>query len=69
MTGKLPSFFMETSEAMLNLCLIVYKGDSIECVTERSHWMELILPLAFREYIFLVLWDDLGHQGRDQTML
>ena len=34
-----------------------------------QNFLQLVLPPAFREDVFEVLHDDLGHQGRDRTML
>ena len=33
-----------------------------------QNFLQLILPPAFREDVFELLHDDLGHQGRDRTM-
>ena len=32
------------------------------------NFLQLVIPPAFREDVFEVLHDDLGHQGRDRTM-
>ena len=49
MTGKLPSFFKETIEAMLNLCLTVYLHFIINILT-----LEAIYNLGNKTVLYLI---------------